>query len=69
MTCPQCGRIQHVVCNNRDCQCYRDIPAGELPQINVGEHDCCVCPYCEFIEHIDFWFERSMADYAAKATV
>lgn len=34
MTCPKCQRVQHHICGDRNCACYKHIPAGELAQID-----------------------------------
>ena len=60
LTCPRCGRRQHVVCRRRECQCYQQIPPGERPQTWTADGEACICPYCGFTAHADYWFELDL---------
>jgi len=31
MDCPRCGKKMHVVCSNKECACFKSIPAHEWP--------------------------------------
>lgn len=60
LTCPRCGRDAHVVCSNRQCSCWKDIPANELPLKWTPDGEGEECPYCSFAAHADFWCDREM---------
>lgn len=54
--CPRCGQPQYYVCGREGCSCYDQMPIDAKPQISGG-NDASACPYCGFVEHMDFWEE------------
>lgn len=36
LTCPKCNRNMYPVCSNKNCKCWKSIPAGELPMRDAG---------------------------------
>lgn len=62
MKCPKCRRNQYWVCGNKDCVCYKQVPRGAKPQINL-KNDVVKCPYCGFKAHMDYWEEREQKIY------
>ena len=66
ITCPKCNREQYYTCGKESCICNSRVPAGEKPQVYLG-NDVIACPYCGFAEHIDFWAELQIAAQANNA--
>lgn len=62
LTCPVCYRRMHVVCGDPACTCRTWIPSGELPMVISHDGEVEACPYCGYSQHIDFWFERNLAE-------
>jgi hypothetical protein len=60
LTCPKCRRVQFVVCGILTCQCYTSIPKRCKPQRWMRDGERCKCPYCGFVAHADYWFEREL---------